>query len=161
MTTLPKHLRPRYRYFALHLETWPSTTLDQRAFQSAVWHAARRLLGDTGSATVGLRVIRFDWHDTTGTAIIRTNHDSVTPARAALACVHAVNDTPLGLTIRGQSGTIRACEENYLRQRPEPVTERTVVFEDANRTAFIRGDRVDVAQNNAFTGATILDLESD
>jgi len=156
---LPKHLQPRWRYLAVEFETWPHAAFDRRAFQAALWAAARSLLGDAGSADADLHVLRFDLQDGTGEAVVRVRRDEVARGRAALACVHRIDDQPVGLVVRGTSGTVRACEEKYLSGRQQAPAERTVAFDDAERNAVVRGPRLDVAGDDGFTGATNLDFE--
>lgn len=112
MKHLPKHLRPHWRYLAV--EVAADADLSRGAFQRAVWYAAGNLLGDAGSADADLRVLRFDFDDGTGAAVVRARRGEVGPARAALACVHEVNGSSVGVWVRGVSGTIRACEERHL-----------------------------------------------
>ncbi|MFB6210892.1 MAG: Rpp14/Pop5 family protein [Halobacteriales archaeon] len=159
MRPLPKHLRPRYRYLAVSIESWPDADLDRRSVQGALWTAARRLLGDAGSADVDLRIIRFRFTGGEGDMIVRTTHEHVEPARAAIACVDRVADEPVGLAVWGISGTVRACKEKHMRARQKAGSEKRVVFGNAARTAIQRADRVDVRTDDAFTGATTLDLE--
>jgi len=159
MKHLPKHLQPRWRYLAVHLETWPDASIGRRPFQAAVWDAARALLGDPGSADADLTVLRFEFADGTGQAVVRVRRDEVSRGRAALACVDGVDGHAVGLRVVGASGTIRACEENYLSDRPQATGERTVAFEGADRPALLRGGRVDVRLDDAYTGATDLDLD--
>ncbi|MFB6137987.1 MAG: Rpp14/Pop5 family protein [Halobacteriaceae archaeon] len=158
MKHLPKHDRPRWRYLAVELESWPDATLDRRAFQTALWRAARGLLGDPGSAAADLRLVGFAFADGDGTATVRARRGEVDAARAALACVDEAGGVPLGVQVLGASGTIRACEERYVDEPAEPV-ERRVSFRDATRRAVQRGDRLDVETNGGFTGATELDVE--
>lgn len=158
MKHLPKHLQPRYRYLAVGLETWPDADVDRRRFQAAVWDAARRLLGDVGSAELDLEVLDLDHADGAGEAIVRTRRGEVDRARAVLACVASVDGAPVGLRVRGVSGTMRACKETYLGRQPEGATQRQVAFENAERRAVVRGERVDVSVDGAFAGATHLDL---
>ncbi|CCQ34814.1 Ribonuclease P protein component 2 [Halorhabdus tiamatea SARL4B] len=157
MKHLPKHFRQRWRYLAVELETWPDADFDRGTFQRHLWFAAQNLLGDVGSASVGLSVLRFDRAGPTGTAIVRTRRDEVTNARAVLATLASVGDDPVGLRVRGVSGTVRACEETYLGGRPE-ARDQTVAFEGADRSAVARGGRVDVAVDDGFVGATNGDL---
>jgi len=116
MKHLPKHLRPRWRYLAVALETEPGASLARSDFQRAVWYAAGNLLGDAGSADADLRVLRFSFDAAAGegTAAVRARHGEVRPARAALACVSEVDGDPIGLSVRGVSGTLRGCTEKYL-----------------------------------------------
>ncbi|MFT4891658.1 MAG: ribonuclease P/MRP protein subunit POP5 [Halobacteriales archaeon] len=159
MKHLPKHLRPRWRYLAVELETWPDVTIDRGSFQRAVWYAAQNLLGDPGSADADGTVIRFEYADGVGEAILRVRHGEVEPARAALACVSDVNGDPVRIAVQGVSGTIRACEEKYLNGPPEIRAEKSVAFEGRERSAVLRADAADVRIEDGFAGATELDLE--
>ncbi|ELK49589.1 ribonuclease P protein component 2, partial [Haloferax sp. BAB-2207] len=80
-------------------------------------------------------------------------------ARAALACIDAVGGDPVGVRVRGVSGTVRACSERYLHGRAGISEERTVVFENDSRTAVVRDSLFDVRGSDGFTGATQLDFE--
>jgi len=155
---LPKHLRQRWRYLAVELEAWPDAEIGRRAFQREVWFAAQNLVGDAGSAEVDLSVVRFSFGDGTGHAIVRARRGEVDRARAVLACLDGVDGAAVGVRVRGVSGTVRACEEKYIRRRPEPRYQRNVVFENAERRAVGRDGRIDVRADDAFVGATELDL---
>lgn len=159
MTVMPKHLRPRWRYLAVGIESWPDADLDRRSFQGAVWRSGRALLGDPGSADADLRVLRFRSDGGTAEAVVRARRDEVEPARAALACVDAVRGRPVRVRIRGVSGTMRACEEKYLGRAGEPTRQRSVVFENVESDAVVRDGRVDVRRDGAFAGATTIDLK--
>ncbi|MFC6862983.1 Rpp14/Pop5 family protein [Halomicroarcula sp. GCM10025817] len=158
MKHLPKHLRPRWRYLAVAIESWPDASFDRRALQRDLWYAAQNLLGDTGSAEVDLTVVSFDRTDGEATAIVRTRRGHTDEARAALACLDSVGDDPVGLRVRGISGTVRACEEKYIRGPPEAPAKRQVVFENQDRRAVERGERIDVRTDDAFAGTTALDF---
>lgn len=160
MRHLPKHLRPRWRYLVCEVETSAEHEPAQRALQTAVWEAARGLLGDPGSADADLQVVRTALGPSGGTVAVRARRDEVTSARAALACVHSLDGTPVGLRVLGVSGTLRAAEEKYMTGPAGPGEEDTVVFEGASRCAVPRGDgRVDLHGSGAHLGATELDLE--
>lgn len=154
MKHLPKHLQPRYRYLAVTLECWPDATLNRDAFQRELWYAAQNLLGDPGSAAVDPTVIRFHSTDGGGRAIIRTRRGESDRARAVIACVSRVAGHSVGVRVQGVSGTIRGCEEKYMGSEPEETVERTVAFENADRPAFARGERLDVRVGDEFVGAT-------
>lgn len=160
MKHLPKHLQPRWRYLAVRIEGWPDAEFDRRAFQAAVWESARALLGDPGSADADLAVFRFSFESGVGEAVVRVRRDEVSSGRAALACVDEVCGHSVGIRVTGTSGTVRACEEKYLSERPQASEERTVAFRGASRPALVRGDRLDVRIDDALTGATNLDLET-
>lgn len=159
MKHLPKHIRPRWRYLAVEIEAAPDAEIDRTAFQRALWYAAGNLLGDAGSADVDLSVVDFGRTGSAGWAIVRTRRDEVERARAALACVDAVDGDPVGLRVTGTSGTIRACEEKYIRRPAEATGRRTVTFEGADRTAVLRNGRADVGLDSGFLGATTDDFE--
>jgi len=154
---LPKHLRPRWRYLGIGIEAWPDAAFDRRAFQRALWESARSLLGDPGSAAADLSVLGFEFDDGEGGAVVRARRGEVPAARAALACVDAVDGHPVGIRVRGASGTVRACEERYLGRWAGPCAERRVGFEDAHREAVVCGDAIDVILPAGFAGATDLD----
>lgn len=156
---LPKHLRPRWRYLAVELESDPDVHVSRSDFQRSVWFAAQNLLGDPGSTDADLRVLTFSWGDGLGEAIVRVRRDTVEPARAALACVDAVRDDPVRVRVRGVSGTVRAASEKYLGGPLEAETEERVVFRNDSRRAVTRNGRVDVDHDGSFVGATRLDLE--
>jgi ribonuclease P/MRP protein subunit POP5 len=159
MKHLPKHLRPRWRYLAVGLEAWPDANFDRRDFQRSIWFSAQNLLGDAGSADADCKVLQFDFGDGTGEAIVRARHGHAQQARAALACVDEIDSDPVGLHVRGISGTVRACEEKYLGADGQIPDERNVVIEDAQRSAVERNGLLDVRTDGAFAGATELDFE--
>ncbi|WP_123534520.1 Rpp14/Pop5 family protein [Halosimplex salinum] len=158
MKHLPKHLQPRWRYLAVELEGWPDASFGRGTFQRDLWFAAQNLVGDTGSAEVDLSVLRFAFEDGAGHAIVRARRGETDRARAVLACLDAVDGDEVGVRVRGVSGTVRACEEKYIRSPPEPTDQRNVVFENAERRAVARDGRIDVRTDDAFVGATELDL---
>jgi len=155
---LPKHLRPRWRYLAVGLESWPEADLDRRSFQRELWFAAQNLIGDAGSADLDGSVLHFRFEDGDGEAVIRARRDEVEQLRAVLATVDEIDGQPLGVFVRGVSGTVRACEEKYIGRPGEEIEERTVAFADADRPAVVRNDRVDVDLSGGNVGATALDI---
>jgi ribonuclease P/MRP protein subunit POP5 len=159
MKHLPKHLRPRWRYLAVELEGWPDASVSRGAFQREVWYAAQNLVGDVASADADLTVLGFDFDEGRGETLVRARRDEVGAARAVLACVDSVDGHPLGVRVRGVSGTVRAAEERYLNRGPGNPEERTVVVDGDARSAVARPPVVDVAGPGGFTGATELDFE--
>ena len=158
MKHLPKHLRPRWRYLAVGIESWPDADFDRGTFQRQLWYAAQNLVGDVGSAAVDLTVLSFSITEGRGGAIVRVRRGEVERARAILATLSQVGETDVGLRVRGVSGTVRACEEKYMGRRPESPQQRDVVFRDTSRTAHVGPRRVDVATDTGFAGATTLDI---
>ncbi|KTG09909.1 ribonuclease P [Haloprofundus marisrubri] len=159
MKHLPKHLRPRWRYLAVGIETWPDATFIRGDFQRELWYAAQNLLGDAGSADADLTVYGFELQDGVGEAVVRVRRGHVGDARAALACVSSVADDEIGIRVRGVSGTVRACEESYLRGAAASSEKRQVVFEGSERSAVVRDDALCVRLPSGVLGATKLDFE--
>ncbi len=112
--TLPKHLRPRWRYVAVALS--PTGTLTDDTVERAARRSARALLGDPGAADVRLDLVELTRVDAPEPrrAVFRVRRGEVESARAALACVHAVDGDPVGVRVVGVSGTLRACRRRYL-----------------------------------------------
>ena len=159
MKHLPKHLRPRWRYLGVTVESWPDAEIDRESFQRNLWYSAGNLLGETGSAELALSVVRFRFDGPTGEVIVRVRRGEVDRARAAIACLDEIDGTPVGVRVAGVSGTIRACEEKYMGDRREHPDQRHVAFGGADRSAFVRNARVDISVDGAFAGATNLDLQ--
>ena len=160
MKHLPKHLRPRWRYLVVGLESWPDADLSRGPFQREVWYAAQNLLGDPGSADADLTVVRFRFDEGTGAAVVRVRRGERERARAALACVGTVDGHPVGLRVRDVSGTIRAGEESYLRDAGGFGDESTVELtaDGASGPGRRRGDgAVDVSTSSGYVGATDAD----
>ncbi|MEZ3115028.1 Rpp14/Pop5 family protein [Halobaculum sp. MBLA0147] len=158
MKHLPKHARPRWRYLAVGIETWPDARLDRESFQRALWYAAQNLLGDPGSADADCSLVRFRRVEGAAEAIVRVRRDEVETGRAALACVDAVDGDPVGVRVRGVSGTIRACEESYLHADGGVGDERDAVFRGDSVRVSDRGRTADVATATGFVGAAETDL---
>jgi ribonuclease P/MRP protein subunit POP5 len=156
---LPKHLQPRWRYLAVEIEAWPDAEFDRGAFQRDLWYAAQNLYGDAGSAEADLTVLAFHFGRGDGETIVRAHRGTEDRARAAVAALDRIDGEPVGLRIRGISGTVRACEERYLNGRTGRGEQRDVVFENESRPAVVRDDRIDVEGTDGFAGATRLDFE--
>lgn len=118
MKHLPKHLRPKWRYLAVAIRTRPDADVSRRDFQRNLWYAGQNLLGDPGSADADLSVFSFEHRGDAGEAVVRTRRDTVRDARAALACIDEVDGDPVGILVRGTSGTVRACERKHCRLVP-------------------------------------------
>ncbi len=159
MKHLPKHLQPRWRYLAVGLEGWPDASIDRRAFQREVWYAGQNLLGDPGSAATDLRVIQFTFTDGWGEALVRVRRGETESARAALACIDEIDGSPIGIRVRGISGTIRGAEEKYLGRGRQLADERHVVFGNEERVAVVFDTATDVRLDESFAGATDLDFD--
>lgn len=159
VTPTPKHLRQRWRYLAVEIETWATVELQRSSVQSALWRAARELLGDVGSAQVELSVLGFAAANGQAQCVVRTRRGEVSNARAVIACVSSIDDQPVRPYVGGVSGTVRACEEKYLGRDTETIPETPVEIDGIERTGYRRGDRVDIRRDERFLGATTLDIE--
>lgn len=133
MKHLPKHLRPRYRYLAVDVRTDEPADLDSEAVQGALWDETRALHGDVGSAAIDPTLVRLEFEGRRGTAIVRTRRDETTRGRAAVACIDAIGGVAVGIQVLGISGTVRACEENYISAGPKRTGEETVASENTRR----------------------------
>jgi len=155
---LPKHLRPRWRYLAVELESWPDAEIDRRAFQRTLWFSAQNFIGDAGSAALDAKLFEFWYDGGDGEAVIRVRRGEVERLRAVLATIDEIDGYPTGVRIRGVSGTVRACEEKYIRRPKVRLKERIVTFAGADRHVVVRNDRVDIDGPDGPVGATALDI---
>lgn len=96
------------------LQSDPDADVDRRAFRRAIDAAARDLVGDAGSAEMDLSVLRFAFEEGNGHAVVRTRRGAVQTTRAVVACLQEVHGDPVGVHVRGVSGTVRACEEKFI-----------------------------------------------
>ncbi len=156
--TLPKHLRQRWRYLAVGIESWPEVGVERDPFQRALWYGAQNLVGDVGSASADLTVQRFRNADGGGEAIVRARREAVERARAVVASIEEVAGQPVGLRVLGISGTLRGCEERYMSGGPVATEQRDVTFEGADRTAVVRDGRAAVRVDGVPVGVTTLDI---
>ncbi|MFC4360153.1 Rpp14/Pop5 family protein [Halobium salinum] len=159
MKHLPKHLTERWRYLAVEITTWPDASISRGAFQRELWFAAQNLVGDVGSADADLTVFDFEGGAGEYETVVRARRGEVGPARAALACIDAVGGDPVGVRVRGVSGTVRACEERYLGRAAGATGQRHVAFDGADRPAHVRDDSLDVSLPDGYVGAAELDFE--
>ncbi|RRJ33624.1 Rpp14/Pop5 family protein [Halocatena pleomorpha] len=159
MRHLPKHLRPRWRYLGVEIEAWPDAQITRGQFQRELYYNAQNLIGDVGSAEVDLSVFGFSFSNGDGAAVVRVRRGEVERGRAVIACIDQIDDQPVRVAVRGVGGTVRACEERYIRRPLETPEERTVAFENADRFAFVRERRIAVRTDNGFAGATDFDIE--
>jgi len=158
MKHLPKHLRPKWRYVAVGVEADPDADLDRGDLQRELWYSAQNLLGDAGSADVDGTVVRFRASDGDAEAVVRARRGEVESLRAALACIASVDGTDVAVSVRGASGTIRACQEKYFSAPPEVTRREDVSVDGADGTGVVRDDRVAVA-DDGWTYATTADVE--
>lgn len=159
MKHLPKHLQPRWRYLAVTVRTWPDERLVEHSFQRALWESAGQLVGDAGSAQLDLQVVLFRSSTGTGQAVVRTRRETVPLARGVVTTLSDVDAAPVGVCVRGVAGTVRACEEKYLRDPRQSCTESIVVFNNAERTAIVRSGRADIRTDDGWIAATERDLD--
>lgn len=145
--TLPKSLRPSYRYVFFEVEAVADEDVGERELRRALWFEAQNLYGDATSARTELDLVEYG----DGLGVVKCRHDRVEEARAAVACVDSVEDVEVGCLVVGVSGTLDAGRERY---EPPGDPEETEVDGD---TAWRRGVRVDVrrgGQQGVLCGTT-------
>lgn len=157
MKGLPKSLRGRQRYVWFRVEADPWREVEDRDLQRVVWWEAQNLYGDLVSSEAELRLVEYE----DGLGVLRVKHDMVEEARAALACMHEIDDSPVGVYVVGVSGTLKSGRRKY--QDKEEAEELMV----DDRKAWRRGDRLDLepGKQNKYsggkpTGATVYDVGS-
>lgn len=131
--TLPKSLRPRYRYLFVEVETEFDREVDESGLRRAAWYESQNLMGDLGSAETEVEVLDLE----SGLAVVRCRRDEVERTRAALACVTEVDDVDVGVRVLGVSGTLRAGRRRY-------EVDEAMETDVDGRAAVRRGARVDV-----------------
>ncbi len=145
--TLPKSLRPSYRYLFFEVERFGDEEVGERGLRRALWFEAQNLYGDATSSRTELDLVEYS----DGLGVARCRHDMVDEARAAVACVDSVEDVDVGCVVVGVSGTLDAGRERY---PPPEEPEETEIEGD---TAWRRGVRVDVrrsGQQGVLCGTT-------
>ncbi len=145
--TLPKSLRPSYRYVFFEVESLADEEVTERGLRRALWWEAQNLYGDITSARTELDLVEHS----EGLGVLRCRHNYVDEARAAVACVDTVDGVRVGCVVVGVSGTLDAGRERY---QPPGEAERTEL--DGDR-AWRRGLRVDVdrsGQQGVLCGTT-------
>lgn len=98
---LPPSLRGRRRY--LVFEVISEREIDKKALLKEIWNSVYSLYGDAGASESRIWLMEYDG----GEGILRCAHDKVEEVRAALACIHSVNETRVGIRVIGISGTIK------------------------------------------------------
>ena len=106
MKHLPKHLRPRWRYLAVSVESTPDAEIDRATFQRQLWYAAQNLVGDAGSADVDLSVLSFTFEAGDGEAIVRVRRGEVDRGRAIVASLAQIDDAAVGARSRAIAAAV-------------------------------------------------------
>ena len=107
MLHLPPSLRDRRRY--LRFEMICAREIDKRELLKEIWNSLYALYGDVGASESKVWLIGYHKSEDTnnGVGILRCAHDKVDEVRASLACIHSVNDAPVGIRVIKISGTIK------------------------------------------------------
>jgi len=109
MLYMPPTLRERRRYIVF--EVMSEREIDKRELLKEIWNSVYSLYGDVGASKSKIWLIGYDEKKGTdigiGRGILRCAHDKVEEVRAALACIHSVNDARVGIRVIGISGTIK------------------------------------------------------
>jgi len=146
--TLPKSLRPRYRYIFFEIETLPEASFGEHDLRRTLWFEAQNLYGDVTSAETRAELIKYDEGATLGLGVVRCAHDHVEETRATLACVDEVHDDPVGVRVVGISGTLEAGHKKY--GETSKVKKTTV----EGSPAWKRDDAVDLRTDDGFMCGT-------
>ena len=97
-------MRTRRRYLAVQLHSKDELPTES-ALRNTIWQQLQELYGELGVSRIGFWLIAY--HPDSQTAILRCQHDQVTPLRAALATIRTINSIPIVFQVVGISGTIR------------------------------------------------------
>ncbi len=77
--------------------------IDKKSLLKEIWDSVYSLYGDAGASESRIWLMGYDG----GEGILRCAHDKVEEVRAALACIHSVNEARVGIRVIGISGTIK------------------------------------------------------
>jgi ribonuclease P/MRP protein subunit POP5 len=108
---LPPSLRERKRY--LVFEVLSEREIAKRELVEEINDAIYSLYGDVGASKSRIWLIAYkkkkdvDTGTDVGVGILRCAHDKVEEVRAALACIHSVNEARIGIRVIKISGTIK------------------------------------------------------
>jgi ribonuclease P/MRP protein subunit POP5 len=109
LSTISPSLRGRRRYIVF--EVISEREIDKKALLKEIWDSIYSLYGALGASESKLWLIEYDKTKDTdidkGKGILRCAHDKVEEVRAALACIHSVNEARVGIRVIGISGTIK------------------------------------------------------
>jgi ribonuclease P/MRP protein subunit POP5 len=167
MKVLPSSLREKKRYIAFEVEYEGDSPPDRKAVLDEIFFATQTLLGDSGSAEIGWRLIDFDGKR----GIIKVSLKGLEKARAALATVTSIKGQRAAIRILGASGTIKAAIEKYIV--PKNIVSTSILSEvkvgNLSGTAVRkRGEEIDIVPddeeatrraNVRYAGVTSFDLQ--
>ncbi len=100
---LPPSLRERKRY--LVFEVISEREIDKRELLEEIRDSIYSLYGDVGASESRIWLIDYDKKKDVG--ILRCAHNKVEEVRAALACIHSVNEARIGMRVIKIAGTIK------------------------------------------------------
>lgn len=102
---LPPSLRERKRY--LVFEVISEREINKRELLEEIRNSIYSLYGDVGASESRIWLIGYEKKKDMGVGILRCAHDKVEEVRAALACIHTVNEARIGIRVIRISGTIK------------------------------------------------------
>ncbi len=108
---LPPSLRERKRY--LVFEVISEREINKRELLEEIKNSIYSLYGDVGASKSRIWLIGYkkkkdeDTGTDVGVGILRCAHDKVEEVRAALACIHSVNEARIGIRVIKISGSIK------------------------------------------------------
>jgi ribonuclease P/MRP protein subunit POP5 len=105
-------LRERRRY--LRFELMGEREIDKRELMKELWNSIYSLYGDVGASECKLWLIEYhsvedrnEEDSNLSVGVLRCAHNKVEAVRAALACIHTVNDARVGIRVIRTSGPIK------------------------------------------------------
>lgn len=110
LLSMPPSLRERRRY--LLFELMCEREIDKRDLLKEIWDSLYALYGDAGASESKLWLIDYHKREdaNSGVGILRCAHHKVEEVRAALACIHSINDARVGIRVIKTSGTIKGVQ---------------------------------------------------
>ena len=106
-------LRERRRY--LRFELMGEREIDKRELMKEIWNSIYSLYGDVGASECKLWLIgyhrrvedRKEEESNLSVGVLRCAHNKVEAVRAALACIHTINDARVGIRVIRTSGSVK------------------------------------------------------
>lgn len=89
--------------------------IPQRTAEDTVHCSIKEMFGRFGSAEINARMISFD--ETTAQGVFRCRAEFTERLRAALVLITHVNGSPLAVTVKRVSGTIKGLKVRIQRRR--------------------------------------------
>jgi ribonuclease P/MRP protein subunit POP5 len=103
--------RERIRYLAFQvISELPVNYVD---VSTAIWYSVLNFLGETGTATAQLRIIKDAWNAEKQVGLLRVMHSAVESARVAAALVTRIGDIQVIIKVLGVSGSLAGARKKF------------------------------------------------